>query len=162
MGSRGGIRDIEEMISRGKCMPNARNRPPKDKYFMDIAEVVKSRSPDPKTQVGSVIVDSRYRIISTGFNGLPSGMSEDSVDWNNREEVYDNVLHAEVNAILYANSKFDGSILYVTMSPCRNCIKEVAASGIKTVIFKHKYKDFEEMKLLADKFGITLTQFEDK
>lgn len=140
---------------------NIRNRPSKDDYFMNIAEVVKLRSPDPKTQVGAVIVDSKNRIISTGFNGPPAGFPDEGLDWLDRDSVYPVLIHAEVNAILYSSSRFEGSKLYVTLSPCKECIKIVAASGIKTVVFKDKYKDFNITRPLAERFGITLIQLKD-
>lgn len=142
-------------------MSNIRIRPTKDSYFMGIAESVKLRSPDPKTQVGAVIVDMNNRIISTGFNGPPAGCADSEVDWLDRESVYPIVVHAEMNAILYAGSRFDGSKLYVTLSPCKECIKLVAASGIKSIIYKDRYKDIEQVKKLADFFGVKLIQFED-
>lgn len=142
-------------------MSGPRQRPSKDAFFMNIAEAVRDGSPDPKTQVGAVIVDSKKRIISTGFNGTPSGFDDNSIDWSNREEVYPNIIHAEVNAILYSNSKFEGSTLYVTTSPCHECLKIVASAGIKTVIFKNKYKDFDLVEKLAKSFNVKLTQFKE-
>lgn len=141
---------------------NKRQRPTKDQYFMAIAEVVKTRSPDPKTQVGAVLVDSKYRLVSTGFNGSPSDFDDESIDWLDRPSVYPICVHAEMNAILYASSRYENSILYVTLSPCSECIKLVAASGIKRVIFKDKYRDFDKVKVLADSFDIQLIQFEEK
>lgn len=142
-------------------MPNMRKRLSKDARFMNIAQVISQCSPDPKTQVGSVIVDSKYRIISTGYNGPPPGFDNDSIDWLDRSQVYPIVVHSEVNSILYANSRFDGAKMYVTLSPCGECIKLLAAAGIKIVIYRDEYRDINEVKLLAEKFGLTLIKHEE-
>ena len=85
-------------------------------YFMNIAEVVKTRSPDIKTQVGAVLVSLRdNRIISTGYNSVCAGMDDKTIDWTDRESIGDIVIHAETNAILYAQSKFEDAILYCTL-----------------------------------------------
>lgn len=141
---------------------NQRQRPTKDEYFMAIAEVVKTRSPDPKTQVGAVLVDAGDHLVSTGFNGTPTGFDDDLIDWLDRPTVYPRCAHAELNAILYSSSRYEGSKLYCTLSPCNDCIKLVAAAGIKRVMFKDKYRDFEVTEKLAAEFGIQLVQFEEK
>ena len=141
---------------------NKNKRPTKDQYFMAIAEVVKTRSPDPKTQVGAVLVDCNYRLVSTGFNGSPSGFDDESLDWLDRPSVYPICIHAEMNAILYASSRYENSILYVTLSPCSECIKLVASAGISKVIFKNKYRDFDTVEALAKRFNIQLVQFKEE
>jgi len=141
---------------------NKRQRPTKDQYFMAIADIVKTRSPDPKTQVGAVLVDRNDRLVATGFNGTPVGFDDESLDWLERDSVYPVCVHAEMNAILYSNSRYDGSKLYVTLSPCKECIKLVAAAGIKVIVFRDKYRDYDIVKVLAEKFNIKLTQFEEE
>ena len=141
---------------------NKRQRPTKDQYFMAIADVVKLRSPDPRTQVGAVLVDRNDRLVATGFNGTPVGFDDDQIDWLDRESVYPVTVHAEMNAILYSNSRYDGSKLYTTLSPCKECLKLVAAAGIKIIVFKDKYRDYDVVKVLAEKFNIKLTQFEEE
>jgi dCMP deaminase len=125
---------------------------------MRIAETVAIRSPDPKKQVGAVIVDSRKRIVSSGFNGLPSGFNETYVDWDNRDQVHSIIIHAECNAILYCNSKFEGVTLYCTLSPCPECVKLIKAAGISNVFFKEKYRRFDETAALAKVFNLELTE----
>lgn len=118
------------------------NKPHWDEYFMDIAIVVSRRSPDPKYKVGAVIVAPGHRIISTGYNGFPAGFDESKIDWNgNREDATKYIVHAEANALLYTNNHdLRGSQLYVTISPCNQCIKLLAAAGIKEVIYAVDYK----------------------
>ncbi|HEY9701267.1 MAG TPA: dCMP deaminase family protein [Allocoleopsis sp.] len=136
---------------------NPRIRPSWDAYFMDIAKVVATRSPDPKKQVGCVIVDSNHRIISTGYNGLVPGF-DDSIFYkeNDREKLRKYILHAEVNALIYSKCDLSQCTLYTTTSPCTECLKNILSSGIKTVFFLEKYKDFDETDELCKKFGINL------
>lgn len=134
-----------------------KDRPNWDTYFMDIAEVVKRRSLDLKTQVGCVLVSIKdKRIISTGYNSLQSGLNHNIINWNDRNQVHDLIIHAETNAILYAQSRYEDSILYTTLSPCQSCIKLLSATGIKRIIYKDEYRDFEKTKSLCELFKIEL------
>lgn len=137
----------------------------KHEYFFEIAKTVRLRSPDLKTQVGAVLVDTKDRIIGTGFNGPPAGYEDKSLDWlderGERKWVYDRVVHAEMNAILYSGARYDDRAkLYVTLSPCKDCIKLLAAAGIKTIHFIERYKDYDIVLGLAQEFGIKLIQHE--
>lgn len=126
-------------------------------YYMNLAEVVKTRSLDPKTQVGSVLVSLKdKRIISTGYNSIPAGLDDNSIDWSNRGYIHTIVVHSEMNTILYANSRFEDSVLYTTMSPCCDCMKLLSCAKIKKVIYKNEYKDIEKSKDLALFFGIEM------
>lgn len=127
-----------------------------NEYFMNIAINISLKSKDKKKQVGAVLISKdNKRIISTGYNGLPAN-SNDNIDWTNRDLVHSLIIHAEMNCILYASSKFDNAILYSTLSPCKDCIKIIAAANIKTVIYLNKYKDFEISKSLCKYFNIKL------
>lgn len=141
-------------------MDNTRERISWDEYFMNIANVVKTRSLDHKTQVGAVLVSLKdNRIISTGYNSVCAGMDDSSIDWNNREYVHQIVIHAEMNAIIYAQSKFEDAILYSTLSPCKDCIKLLSATKIRKVIYKDEYRDIEHVKKLCEFFKIELIKF---
>ena len=113
-------------------------RPTWDEYFIMLAETVAIRSPDPKTQVGAILVKNN-RIVSTGYNGAPAGF--EGVDWSSNAK-HQHVLHAELNAILYANrDDAHNSTLYVTHSPCQECAKIIAAAKVSNVKYKQVYKD---------------------
>ena len=116
-----------------------------EEYYIKMCNVVKLRSKDPKRQVGAILVSEDNRIISTGYNGLKIG-SNDNIDWNDRNLVHLLVLHAETNCLLYATSKFKNTTLYSTLSPCSHCIKLIASSNIKKIIYQDKYKDFDSVK----------------
>ena len=111
-----------------------------DEYFMGIAILASKRSKDPNTQVGACIVSPDNIIISTGYNGMPKGCSDDEFPWDRTGEEIDTkypfVVHAELNAILNANGRdLRGSRLYVALFPCNECAKAIIQSGIKEVIY---------------------------
>ena len=109
-----------------------------DEYFMGIALLAARRSKDPSTQVGACIVSQDNIIISTGYNGMPKGCSDDEFPWDRtgEETKYPYVVHAELNAILNANGRdLRGSRIYVALFPCNECAKAIIQAGIKEVIY---------------------------
>ena len=109
-----------------------------DEYFMGVAMLAARRSKDPNTQVGACIVSDDNIIISTGYNGMPKGCSDDEFPWDRtgEETKYPYVVHAELNAILNANGRdLRGSRLYVALFPCNECAKAIIQSGVKEVIY---------------------------
>ena len=138
-----------------------------DEYFMGIAMLAAKRSKDPNTQVGACVVSPENIIISTGYNGMPKGCSDDSFPWeragNETDTKYPYVVHAELNAILNANGRnLTGSRIYVTLFPCNECAKAIIQSGVKEVYYlSDKYAD--SMSTLASKrmlmsAGVKFTQ----
>ena len=118
-----------------------------DEYFMGIAMLAAKRSKDPNTQVGACIVSPDNIIISTGYNGMPKGCSDDEFPWDREGQQdmtkYPYVVHAELNAILNANGRdLRGSRIYVALFPCNECAKDIIQSGISEVMYlSDKYKD---------------------
>jgi dCMP deaminase len=113
-----------------------------DEYFLDIADVVRSKSKDPSSQIGAVIVGPDKQIISTGFNGFPRGIDEvDETRWE-RPVKYDYVEHAERNAIYNAarhGIALRGATMYMVgfgppCTPCIACAKGVIQAGISTFV----------------------------
>lgn len=130
-----------------------------NEYFINIAKIISLKSKDIKRQVGAILVSEKdNRILSTGYNGLPANIN-DNIDWNNRELVHSMIIHAEMNCILYANNKYENSILYSTLSPCKDCIKIIAAAKIKKIIYLEEYKDLSISKELCKKFNIELVKY---
>jgi dCMP deaminase len=138
-------------------------------YFMGIAELSAQRSKDPKTQVGSCIINpDNKHILSIGYNGLPHGFDDDDFDWNASKEDFltcknSYVVHAEANAILNSTVSLEGSHIYVTMFPCNECAKLIAQSRIKKVIYKDDkflHKDEGKVSLkIFEKAGIEIEKF---
>ena len=138
-----------------------------DEYFMGIAMLAAKRSKDPNTQVGACIVSQDNIIISTGYNGMPKGCSDDEYPWEREgsDTKYPYVVHAELNAVLNANGRdLRGSKLYVALFPCNECAKAIIQSGISEIVYReNKYADTDgciaslRMMKMA---GVKVTKYE--
>lgn len=135
-------------------------RPSWDKYFINIAEVVSTRSHDAETKVGCVIVDANNRVISTGYNGFPPGCEDNNLP-NTRPDKYLYMLHAEINAIATCRTDLKNSTIYITISCCQDCAKAITAAGISRVVFGKVYKnsDFEFTKKFLKQVGVKVDEF---
>lgn len=123
-----------------------------DEYFMGVAMLAARRSKDPNTQVGACIVSDDNIIISTGYNGMPKGCSDDVYSWEREGEdtKYPYVVHAELNAILNANGRdLRGSRLYVALFPCNECAKAIIQSGVKEVLYLSDKYDGTPMNIAS-------------
>ncbi len=138
-----------------------------DEYFMGIALLSAQRSKDSNTQVGACIVSEENKILSVGYNGMPTGCNDDDMPWGREgdrlETKYPFVCHAELNAILNSGTPLKGGRLYVSLFPCNECAKAIIQSGIKEVVYlSDKYADTDETKASRKMFemvGITLRQY---
>ncbi|MBN1863611.1 MAG: dCMP deaminase family protein [Victivallales bacterium] len=137
-------------------------RPGWDEYFLNIAEVVASRSNCLRRHVAAVIVKDR-RIISTGYNGTPRGIknccdggcprcASDVPSGQNLGECV--CSHGEENAIVqaaYHGISVRGGTLYTTFSPCLLCAKMIINAGISEVVYRARYSiDETSMRLLKE------------
>ncbi|MCF7795959.1 dCMP deaminase [Patescibacteria group bacterium] len=145
----------------------------KTKVFMKVAELFAEQSTCISKQIGAVIVKDE-RIISTGYNGVPSGQlhcyglfkeelfllkskpySKEMEEFKKRHYVFqkENELHAEMNAIAFAAKNgeiLNGTEIYVTFSPCFDCAKMIVACGIKKVYFKYLYEKEDSRSFLKE------------
>ena len=132
-------------------------------YFMNIARAAATRSTCNRKHVGAVIVRDKS-ILSTGYNGSIKGMphcTEVGCDIENGHCVA--TVHAEANAIIQAAKHgvcIDGADIYVTASPCWNCFKLIANSGIKRIFYGEFYRDEKSLKV-AKQCGIELISMEE-
>lgn len=129
-------------------------------YLMDVAKTVAKRSRDPRTQVGALIVDSKNRILSTGYNGFPPGIIETPERWS-PENKKNFVIHAEANAIAFGGKDLAGGVLYVTLHPCLDCAKLVIASGIKTVVYETHREEYALARELLTEAGVELVNLSE-
>ena len=105
-----------------------------DLRFIEMARNAASWSKDPSTQVGSVIVDDDKRVVSVGYNGFPKGVSDDERLYD-REEKYKMIVHAERNALLFANKDVRNCNLFTyPFMPCSVCAGMIIQAGIKRVV----------------------------
>jgi dCMP deaminase len=136
-------------------------RPSWDEYFMDIVDLIKSRSTCIRRQVGALIVKDK-RILATGYNGAPTGCKHCSdigclreqlnIPSGQRHELC-RAIHAEQNAIVQAANSgvsLSGGTLYVTIQPCVLCAKMAINAGIKKIVFRGDYPDDLSMELLKE------------
>lgn len=129
--------------------------------FMALAHHVALWSKDESTKVGAVIVNDKRRIISLGYNGPPRGVSDTHAS---RETKLHRTLHAEENAILFADRDPEGCTLYVTHHPCAHCAAMIIQAGIGTVFippieaeFLHRwYSGINEAKSMLHAAGVDL------
>jgi len=145
-------------------------RPTWTEYFMNIAQVVATRSNCSRRHVGAIVVHDK-RIISTGYNGTPKGYpncSDGGCDRCNSnshsgEGLEDCLcIHAEENAIIqaaYHGTSCKDSILYCTLSPCIHCSKTIINAGITQVIYKEEYIIVQPTLDLLDKCGIKCEKY---
>ncbi len=139
------------MTNQNTDIPYKIIRPSWDEYFMNIAEIAKTRSNCIRRQVGAVLVNEKHQIISTGYNGVPRGIIHCTKDTctklyeesGEKNEICPAV-HAELNAILQAATagiSSEGTTLYSTTRPCGNCTMAIINAGIKRVVYIEDYTD---------------------
>ena len=115
-------------------------------WFMNIALIVAKRSTCARRAVGAVIVDSENRILSTGYNGVPSGVKHctDSPCSGAHAKSGSGLdacqaLHAEQNAIARLTDVRHAHTLYCTTSPCMMCTKLIAATPVQRIVALESY-----------------------
>jgi dCMP deaminase len=117
--------------------------------YMDVAQRFSELSTAKRLQVGAIVVKDD-RIISIGYNGMPSGwtndcenyiqLSDDTITTKTKPEV----IHAEANAIAKlakSSESGDGSMMFLTHAPCIDCAKQIYTAGIKKVYYRNSYRD---------------------
>ncbi|MGL4804011.1 MAG: deoxycytidylate deaminase [Cetobacterium sp.] len=141
-----------------------------DEYFMGVAILSAKRSKDPGTQVGACIVTPDKRIVGVGYNGLPSGCSDDEFPWDREGDFlnskYAYVCHAELNAILNSTKNLKGCTIYVDLFPCNECAKSIIQSGISEIVYlSDKYNNTDSntaSKKLLNAANVKLRQLDPK
>lgn len=140
--------------------PPVTKRVPWDEYFIMIAMQAATRSTCDRKHIGAVIVRDKT-ILSTGYNGSVRGMPHcDDVGHMMENDHCIATVHAEANAIIQAAKNgvaLSGADIYVTASPCWNCFKLIANSGIKRILYLEFYRDRHVIEV-AKKAGIELIQ----
>ena len=134
-------------------------RPTWDEYFMQICQLVAQRSTCLRRQVGALIVRDKH-ILTTGYNGTPSGLAhcseigcirqEQNIPSGTRHELCRGV-HAEQNAIIQAavhGINIQNSILYCTHSPCILCTKMLINAKIERIVVAELYPDELGLEML--------------
>lgn len=145
-------------------------RPNPDTYYLGISQAVALRSNCLRRQVGAVIVCDG-RIVSTGYNGTPSGMancfdggcarcSSDSEQGAGYMDCL--CVHAEQNAIFLAarhGTRVDGSTLYCTLRPCATCLKSAIQSGVNRCVFGEDWSGEQRENLMTPDYEVLTCRF---
>jgi|TARA_R100000081_G_C4745085_1_gene131175 dCMP deaminase len=134
-----------------------------DQRWLDIAGQVSSWSKDPSTKIGAIAVKDK-RLVATGYNGFPRGIEDTEDRWNNREEKYMYVIHAEMNCIYNANyhhQSLKGATMYIVGLPvCHECAKGIIQAGVSRVVATFAPLDSVPMKWLESN-AITEKMFKE-
>lgn len=124
-----------DKVQKENSMIPPRVVPSWNNYFLNLCKIVSTRSKDPNTQHGAVIVDNQNKIVSTGYNGSARTIDDSLIDWS-RPNKYLYILHAEENALWSAEKRnLENCVIYVTGKPCSKCMLRIAHSGIKRLVF---------------------------
>jgi len=143
-------------------------RPDIDTTLMDIATVWGARSTCSRRNVGAIIAKNR-RHIGSGYNGAPAGMPHCEhlpINYDLTPPIgpppgvvplvdkgCQVAIHAEANAIAYCardGISVEGATMYVTLSPCWPCAQLIIAAGLSRVVYRHKYRNIEGIRLLQN------------
>lgn len=112
-------------------------RPPSwDKLFMRMVYEYASKSKDPSTKIGAVIVRNK-RPILFGYNGFPEGVQDKPERLLNRDIKLRFTEHGERNAIDMAaaeGTSTKDTTLYTQILPCRDCAKAILQAKIAEVV----------------------------
>jgi dCMP deaminase len=138
---------------------------------MDMAKLAARRSSCLRRSVGAVLVKDR-RLLATGYNGVPSGITHCEVVGCLRERLkvpsgerheLCRGLHAEQNAIIqaaYHGVSIRGAHLYCTNLPCIICAKMLINAGVRRIIYLEGYSDTLTREML-DEAGMELLKLAD-
>lgn len=130
------------------------SRPSWDEWAIGLAEAVAQRADCTRRQVGAVILDREHRVVSTGYNGYPSGRpgcataggcprgqrTTDEVapdaPYVGGDAGHCEAVHAEENAVIWARRDLQGCTVYVTHKPCPNCQRFLAGSRVQRAVWR--------------------------
>jgi dCMP deaminase len=133
-----------------------------DQYFIEMAYQVATRSKDPDSKIGAVIVTPDHQLLTTGYNGLPRGLDDEIPERLKRPLKYQWIEHAERNAIYNAGrigTQLMGGIIYVPAAPCMDCARGLQGVGIIEVVTHKLWEDRAESLWSKDwKESITLAR----
>jgi dCMP deaminase len=113
-----------------------------DLDYLGLAFYIAHWSKDPSTRVGAVISRQDGSIVSQGVNGFPRGCDDSPELFADRSRKYPRIIHAEQNAMGFANERLHGCAIHVAVPApfqpvCADCAKMVVQRGIRRVVFPH-------------------------
>jgi dCMP deaminase len=143
-------------------------RPSLDEYWLSMVPLVAARCTCPRRQVGAILVDAKGQLVSTGYNGNPSGLGH-CVDipcpgapslGGQRSDCQ--ALHAEANAVAQAmGSRRAPWTLYCALTPCHDCSKLLLAVGVREIVALERYAHDDRGPRLLNKAGVGVWVWKD-
>ncbi len=133
-----------------------------DEYYLKMLEIVAARSTCVRRAVGAILVDERYKVLSTGYNGVPSGFSHCiDVPCLGAQDIPGDssrcmAIHAEVNVIVQCARLDLARILYVSCTPCFTCAKMLCNTPVRRIVSAEEYSESEGLTVLRQA-GIELS-----
>ena len=139
-----------------------------DYRFLEQAKFTAGWSKDPSTKVGACIVAPNRSIVSVGYNGFPQNMPDTPELYANRDEKYSRVVHAEMNAAMWAERSLVGCTLYSSLTPCDRCFVHMLQLGITRFVSPKPTADqltrwgpaFERVRRYAKEANVELVEME--
>jgi dCMP deaminase len=121
--------------------------------WMRVALAIAAFSKCPRAQYGVIVLDRDGRIVSSGYNGKPSGAMDDDVCYRENCEPNANkpncCLHAEMNALVVGDwSRYEGGSLYITGLPCETCAGLIAQARIASLVCLEDDRDYPGLEVL--------------
>lgn len=137
------------------------NRPTKDAYFIGMARHVSTQSTCLRRSVGCVLVDDKKNVLATGFNGVPRGYPHcneghpcPGAGFASGQELGKCMsAHAEINALLQCSDVDEIESVYLTVSPCTECIKALMNTGARRIVFLEEYVQPESREMWLSRPG---------
>jgi len=139
-----------------------------NKFYLGMAQYVSTKSKDPSTKTGAVIVRPNKSLCSIGFNGFPMCMPDTPEYYANREEKYSRIVHCEMNALLFAKEEVKGYTLYTyPFLSCDRCFVHMIQAGITRFVAPQATEDqlsrwgaaFEKVRGYAREVGVTIDEY---
>lgn len=112
-----------------------------DNFWLQQAELYATRSKDPSTKVGCIIVRPNGTLASAGRNGFPRKIADLPERLVDRETKHRLTIHAEMNALHFATESLEGATLYSTFAPCEHCAIHIIQRGIARVVFPRNHEN---------------------
>lgn len=134
----------------------------KTQWAMELAIQIAKIATCPRRSVGCVLLDSDYKILSTGFNGVPPGLKH-CTDYPCAGTAHKDkcmAIHAEINALIQCPDVSKIRKAFVTCFPCFRCAKALMNTGVKEVIYIDVYNGFEETAEMLTSSGISIHKYE--
>lgn len=125
----------------------------KDEYFLALALIVSQRATCVRRQVGCVLVDAHGHIKATGYNGVPRGTAHCIDQPCSAAKAKSGTsldkcraVHAEINALIQCSDAESIDTIYLTCSPCVQCLKALMNTSAKRLVFIEAYHGWQDLQ----------------